>query len=156
MIKSKDFTIFQIRYYADGINVRKGIFGNDSNRVQHHQRAEDYNKFFWQMVEQVTGRKSKYYSLKYFLSSRECAVEELFDKYDILIPDSEEYYYWFIPIHMPELSEWIQKNCNLPFKVVKRSPYSSCLNNSKTNWRREQAEAFTKEHLPQLNEEDYE
>ncbi len=143
---SKDYTIFKIRYYADGINVRKGIFNGDD--IEHHQRAKEYNNFFWQMVEKATGHPLKYWATKYFLSSRECATEELHDLHDIYIPESEEYYYWFIPIYMTELTEWIQSNCKLPFKIVKRSTYSSCLNNDKTNWRRMDAEAFTKKHLP--------
>ena len=151
MKKSKDYTIFKIRYYADGININKGIFGDDNSLVQHHQRAELYTRFFWEMVETVTGKSSEYYSLKYILSSRECATEELFDEYDILIVDSEQYYYWFIPNSMNEISEWVYNNCKLPFKVVKRSPYNTLLNREKTNWRRKEAEEFTKEALTHLN-----
>ena len=154
MNKSKDYTIFKIRYYADGINVRKGIFSNDDDkeqRQQHWDRAQEYTRFFWEMFEKSTGKSHKQYCMKYFLSSRECAIEELWADYDVLIPEAEEHYYWFIPKHMTELTEWIKDNCKLPFKVVRRSEYSSCLNNQKTTWRREDAEEFTKKNLANLN-----
>lgn len=147
--KSKDYIIFKIRYYADGINVRKGVFGDkedEMQRKQHWYRANEYIKFFWSMFEKVTNIDHTYYSKKYFLSSMECAVEELFEKYDILIPDAEEYYYWFIPKKEHVFIEWIHNNCTLPFKIVKRSEYSSCLNNSKTTWKRSRVEKWYTEN----------
>lgn len=153
MRKSKDFNIFKIRYYADGINIRKGIFSkkDDAEQTkQHWDRAQEYTKFFWEMFEKVTGKPHKQYCMKYFLSSSDCGVEELWADHDIFIPQSEESFYWFIPKHMTELTEWIKENCKLPFKVVTRSEYSSCLNNQKTDWRRKDAEEFTKKHLPNL------
>ena len=153
MRKSKDYTIFKIRYYADGINIHKGVFGDNDNirqAEQHRKRVNDYLSFFWQMVEKVTSRSFKHWLLKYFLSSSECAIEELFAEYDILIPNSEEYYYWFIPKHMTELIQWVKENCNLPFKIVTRCEYSSCLNKDKTDWKRKGAEEFIKKHLPNV------
>jgi len=143
--KSSDYTIFKIRYYADGIDVVKGKFDGDDN--QHWERAQEYNKFFWEMVEKVTGYPHKYWALKYLLSSRECATEELHDKYDIIIPESEEYYYWYIPKSMSSISKWVEENCKLPFKIVIKSPYGSSLNREKTDWRRKESEEFTKKHL---------
>lgn len=143
-----DYTIFKIRYYADGINVIKGKFEGDDE--QHWNRAQEYNKFFWEMVEKVTGKYQKDWSLEYFLSSKECAVEELWDKWDILIPESEEYYYWFIPNKMTDLIDWIKNNCKLSIQVVNRSPYSSLLNREKTTWKRDSAREFTKKNLPKL------
>ena len=143
-MKSTDFTIFKIRYYADGIDVVKGKFDGDDK--QHWDRAQEYTRFFWEMFERVTGVEHKDWIRKYFFSSRECATEELHDKYDIIIPESEENYYWYIPNTMGDLIQWIKDNCNLPFQIVRRSPYSTIINRDKTTWRREQAEKFAKEH----------
>jgi hypothetical protein len=65
--------------------------------------------------------------------------EELYDKYDILIPETEEYYYWFIPNDMIDLIDWVKDNCSLPFQIVRRTPYSSLIGREKTTWRREDA-----------------
>lgn len=154
MKKPKDFNIFRIRYYADKVNVRKAIFLQDDDleqHKQHHERAEDYNNLFWQMVEKVTSIPHEQWAIKYFLSARECAIEELWDKHDILIPQTEEYFYWFIPKENTELTNWIQLNCKLPFKIIKRCEYSSCLDRKKTTWQREEAEKFTTENLSNLN-----
>ncbi len=149
MKKSSDYNIFKIRYYADGINVRKGKF--DCDDKQHRERAQEYNKLFWEMFEKVTGSPANYWRAKYFLSSKECAIEALHEKYDIMIPESEEYQYWFIPKSIPDISEWIKNNCKLPFKIIVRSPYSTTfINRGKTTWRREDAEEFTKNNLPNL------
>jgi hypothetical protein len=136
-MKSSDYTIFKIRYYADGINVIKGKF--DSDPQQHWDRAQSYNNLFWRMFENVSGITETDWRKDYFLSSKECAVEELYDKYDILIPETEEYYYWFIPNDMIDLIDWVKDNCSLPFQIVRRTPYSSLIGREKTTWRREDA-----------------
>lgn len=56
-LSASDYTIFKIRYYADGINVSKGKFEGDDK--QHWERGKEYNSFFWKMVEKVTNRTFK-------------------------------------------------------------------------------------------------
>ena len=153
MNRPKDFTIFKIRYYADGINVRKGIFSDSNNteqKRQHWERAKEYNSFFWTMVEKATGHPMVYWATQYFMSASECAREELFDRHTIYIPECEEHYYWFIPNSKTELIEWVKTNCQLPYKIVKRCSYSSNLNNEKTTWRRKQAEEFRKNTIEKV------
>lgn len=58
-----DYTIFKIRYYADGINVRKGKFDGDDK--QHWERAKEYNSFFWKMIEKVTNQNFDYWCIHY-------------------------------------------------------------------------------------------
>lgn len=149
-LRPSDYTIFKIRYYADGINVRKGQFDGDDK--QHWDRAQEYTKFFWQMVEKVTNKPHSEWIKDYFLSTNECVREELHEKYDIIIPESEEYYYWYIPNTMTELISWINENCKLPFQIVKRSPYNSILNREKTTWRRSNAKEFVVKNFNKFNE----
>lgn len=123
----KQYTILKIRYYADGINVRKGIFTDDNKtNVQHYERAKLYVELFWNMVFKVTGKKMIDYTFGF---NREQAIEELTTKHGIVIPEGEEYYYWHIPIENTELIEWVKTECKLPFKILKRSPYSHVLDN---------------------------
>ena len=136
-LRPSDYTIFKIRYYADGINVRKGKFDGDDD--QQWDRAQEYTKFFWEMFQKVTGKPHSDWVEEYFLSSRECAIEELHEKYDIIIPESEEYYYWYIPNTMDNIIQWVKDNCKLPFQIVRRSPYNSILDRPKTTWRRDDA-----------------
>lgn len=142
-LTSKDYTIFKIRYYADGINVRKGKFEGDDK--QHWDRAKEYGDFFWRFFEKTTGESHKEWVYKYFLSSRECAIEELHDIYDIIIPESEEYYYWYIPNKLADIIDWVKENCKLPFTIVKRAPSQWVFNVEKTTWKRESAAKRTAE-----------
>ena len=149
-LRPSDYTIFKIRYYADGINVRKGKFDGDDK--QHWNRAQEYTKFFWEMVEKVTGKPLSEWVKEYFSSTSECAREELHEKYDIIIPESEEYYYWYIPNTMGDLIQWVKDNCKLPFQIVRRAPYNSTLDRPKTTWRRDDARKFVLKNLKRFNE----
>ena len=150
----KDYTIFKIRYYSDAVNVVRGKFSEtDEDRQQAWDRAKQYQDFFWKMVEKVTGNPHEYWSVKYFLSSTDCSREELHELYDIIIPESEEYYYWYIPNTMTDLIEWIKSECKLPFQIVQRAPYNRVIQDrEKTTWRREEAEKFVKKHMPELSQ----
>lgn len=149
-LSPSDYTIFKIRYYADDINVSKGKFDGDEN--QQWERAQEYTKFFWQMVEKVTGKSHSEWVKEYFLSTKECALEELHEKYDIIIPESEEYYYWYIPNTLSDLIQWIGENCKLPFQIVRKSPYNSILDRPKTTWRRSDAKDFVVKNFNKFNE----
>lgn len=69
--------------------------------------------------------------MEYFLSSNECATEELFEKYGIYIPKSEEFYYWYIPNTLSDVIEWVKSECKLPFQIVQRAPYNQSLRTNK-------------------------
>lgn len=116
------YTIFKIRYYADNINVSKGIFPNDNEtKLQQYERAKECVRFFWDMVFKLTGKTVTDYKIFY---GKEEATKDLFLNHGIIIPEGEEYHYWHIPSDNIELVEWIKTECKLPFKVLKRSPYS--------------------------------
>lgn len=100
-----DFVIFKIRYYGD-------------NDQQHWQRAQEYNKFFWDMVFKITGFSSNYWVDEYGLGAQDCVKEELYEMFGILIPNSEEYEFIYVPKKLSGLIEWIKKNCKLPYTIA--------------------------------------
>lgn len=140
-LKSSDYNIYKIKYYGD----------NGRTDKQHHERAIAYIGFFWKMVERVTGHSFSYWNDKYFLHATECAIEELHEQYKIIIPESEEYYHWYIPKSMSRVSSWVEQNCKLPFKKLLRAHFSATnLNREATTWKRESASARTKTNLNSL------
>lgn len=143
--KSSDFNIYKIRYYADGINFKKNK-PDVYDEKQHWERAQEYNKFLWQLIEKVTKKSMKKWTEEYFLSSRDCAIEELYDKYDVIIPEGEIFSYWYIPKSMVDICEWIEGNCKLPFKKLIKAPMGNIRNRQKTTWRRDTA----KKSLPDI------
>jgi len=148
-LSASDYTIFKIRYYSDGINVSKGKFEGDDK--QHWERGKEYNSFFWKMVEKVTNRTFKDWIKEYSFYPSECATEELFEKYKIYIPESEEFYYWYIPNTMTDIIEWIKSDCKLPFTIAIRAPYNRVLSERQpTTWRRDKAREFTIKNLSNL------
>lgn len=142
-VRASDYITFKIRYYADGINVRLGKFQGDNK--QHHERGAEYIRFFWEMVEKVTGHAMKYWYNKYLSMTMDCIKEELHEKYGIIIPEGEEHYLWYIPINMVDLINWIEMNCKLPFKKLVRPPMTNIRNREVTTWRREESEKFKNE-----------
>jgi hypothetical protein len=82
-----------------------------------------YSRFFHKMVFEVS-TIDIFYKHGYSLESIKVL---LFEVYGIYIPDSESGHYWFIPNEHSELIEWFRKNCDFPYKELKRSNYSTVL-----------------------------
>ena len=116
--KMSDYTIFKIRYYADGVDIVKGVFDDDKN--QGWERAKLLNTLFSDFVEFITKKPVSYWMGKYGFGYTDCMKEELHESYGIIIPNSEEYDYWFIPNEMKDVIEWVKSNCKLPYSIVKK------------------------------------
>ena len=138
--KSSNYHIFKIRYYADGINVRKREFNGDIK--QGYERGKEYFELFWSMVAKITGHPFEYWNDEYFFYAKECAIEELCEKHDIYIPVSGEYYYWYVPKTFTDMPAWMELNCKLPFKKLIRA--HMVLDYEPTTSQREEARKKTK------------
>lgn len=136
-----NYNIYRVRFYADGINVVKGKFDGDDQ--QHRQRAKDYNNLYWELVEKVTGKDWKYYHNTYMMYTTESVNEILKEEYDIRIHGGEEYYWWFIPKTLTEISDWIEGEKRLPIRKMLRSPNFFSLNDPPSNFFRTQGLEFT-------------
>lgn len=120
--KCKDYHIIKIKIYASKYLLDK--YHNDKNNdkkplpKQHWERAQQYTKFFWEFFTFVTKITSKEWHAKYFFDSKECAFEELQDKYGILNSDAEGERIFLIPKGREEIFEWLKENVRLPYTVV--------------------------------------
>ncbi len=121
--KTSDYTIFKIRYYADGVNVRKGIFKGDDKQAW--DRAKLLTSLFGDMVEFVTKKPISFWIDKFGFGYTDCMKEELHEHFGIIIPNSEEYDYWFIPNELTDVINWIKENCKLPYTIAKRTEFSN-------------------------------
>jgi hypothetical protein len=147
--KKSDFNIYKIRVYADGIDVVKSKF--DGDPIQHNERSKEYVDFFGKMVEKVTGQSMRYYYTKYMFFAKESVVELLKADYDIRVVEGEEYNWWFVPKENKEVSDWIEKNCKLPFRKALRSPNFASLDSDSSDYWRKKAEELTKDYKMKNN-----
>lgn len=144
-----DYNIYKIRFYADGIDVVKGKFDGDEN--QHQQRAKDYNSLYWELVEKLTGKDWKYYHNTYMMFTIESVNEILKEEYDIRIHGGEEYYWWFIPKELTEISQWIENEKRLPIRKMLRSPNFLSLNDPPSDFFRKKGLEFTEKMKKKFN-----
>ena len=159
--KCKNYHIIKIRYYASEYLLKKHYNDPDHNKkhlpTQHMDRAKRYTEFFWEFFYHVTGIEKRDWHFKYSLESRECAYDELQEKFGILQSDAECEVILLIPKEKEEIFEWIKSNVNLPYKIVsvlKHIPFSFLYDNNNTT-RRQQSEEWTKEHImPLLNKKE--
>lgn len=124
-IDKRLFNIYKIRVYADGINILKSKY--DGDPVQHNERAKEYLSFFAKLVKKLTGKPMSYFYLRCTSFHQEIIKELLKKDYGIIVVTGEEYNWWFVPKNNKELSSWVEENCKLPFKIVKRCPNFSSL-----------------------------
>ncbi len=82
-IKCKDYIIIKIRTYADGINIRK--IEEHKGVDEQWERAKNYNKFFWDFVKKITGKKPIWFYETYMLNALDCTKEEMQDDFGIII-----------------------------------------------------------------------
>ena len=155
--KCKNYYIIKIRYYASKYLLDK--YYNDPNHnekplpKQHHERAKIYTYFFWKFFNHVTGIEDKDWYLKYSFESRECAKDELQDKFGILQSDAESEMIFLIPKDKEEIFKWVKENVNLPYKIVSVLKYIPLSFLYSDNYglhptRRKESEEWSKIHLP--------
>jgi hypothetical protein len=118
-IRCKDYFIIKIRYYADEKLLSK-CRDNMPLPQEHHDRAKEWNEFFWKFVERVTKTTQKEWRHKYLFDTRECAIEEIFELHGIFLQDNEGWENILVPISNTEIIEWIRENNKLPFKVPQK------------------------------------
>ena len=119
--KSKDYHIIYIRYYASKYLLKK--WEKNSNEPlpkQHSERARKYHDFFWKFFTHLTGIESKDWYTKYNFESKECASEELQERFGILKTNGESEDAFLIPKGKEDIFEWIKDNAELPYRVVTR------------------------------------
>jgi len=154
--KCKNFYIIKIRVYASKYLLDKS-YNNPSHSLpeQHRERARRYTEFFWEFFNHITGIKSVDWYLKYSFQSKECACDELQEKFGILKSDAECEKIFYIPKENVELFEWIKENVKLPYKVVsvlRNIPLKFLYNDNYglNTTRREESEEWTKIHIHSL------
>jgi hypothetical protein len=150
--KCKDYYIIKVRIYASKYLLDK--YHSDKNNrnkpypKQHRDRAVQYTKFFWEFFTHVTGINDKDWYFKYMFNARECALEELQDKYGILTSDAEAERIFLIPKEKEDLFEWFKENVGLPYKVVSVLKYLPLSFRYSDNYDlgnlRQESEEFTK------------
>jgi len=150
--KCKDYHIIKIRYYASEYLLKKHFSDSDTTKTclpeQHRERAKRYTKFFWEFFYHVTGIESKDMYLKYSFDARDCAYDELQEKFGILQSDAESEVIFLIPKGKEEIFEWIKENVKLPYNVVsilKHIPFK--FYHEVDTIRRKESEEFVKEHI---------
>lgn len=79
--------------------------------------------------------------------TNESVNEILREEFDIRIHGGEEYYWWFIPKSLPEISKWVEKECKLPIRKMLRSPNFFALESPPSNFFRLKALEFTRSNL---------
>jgi hypothetical protein len=88
---------------------------------------------------------------KYFMSARECAIEELWADHDILVDNREGWCWYYVPKNKPDLFQWIIDNSQeIKHKVMQRASINPKYV-SKTDWQRvdsaeQTAKFFSKIH----------
>ena len=124
--KCTDYHIIKVRIYASKYLLAKHYNDDNNNNKplpkQHWERAQQYTKFFWQFFTYVTGINNKDWYSKYMFDARECAFEELQDKYGILSSDAEAERIFLIPKGKEDILEWVKNNVELPYKIVSKIP----------------------------------
>lgn len=153
--KSKDYHIIYIRYYANKYLLKKYYDNPNHTNLpypkQQYERAEQYNKFIWELFTHLTGISHYDWGIKYSYMTRECAFDELGERFGILNSDAEGALILLIPKGKEEIFEWIKDNVKLPYKVVtilKHIPLSFLYdeNPGLNTWRRKESEEWSKEH----------
>lgn len=152
--KSSDYYIIKIKIYASKYLLDK--YYNDENKdnksfpKQHWERAQQYTAFFWELFTHVTGIKPNDWHSKYFFDSRECAFEELQDKYGILSSDAESQRIFLIPKDRKDIFDWIKDNVKLPYNVVtvlKHIPFKFYHDNYGLQNLRQESEEWNKKNV---------
>jgi len=116
---STDYNIIYIRYYASKYLLKKWeINSNQPLPNQHHERVRRYIEFFWEFFTHLTGIEGKEWRLKYSFEPKECAVEELQERFGILITHGENENAFLIPKGKEDIFEWIKDNVKLPYRIV--------------------------------------
>ncbi len=154
--KCKDYFIIRLRYYADKHILDKWHSTDGApTPKQHWNRAQEINRFFRAFFEQATNTTYTSFISEYMISTRECMIEELSTKYNIVISDGEVWKTWFIPKENTELIQWVLDNVTLPYTTPsKTGTHKLEYRENSSYWRdesREETIKFKKEHT-NLNE----
>lgn len=122
-IKTKDFFIFKLNYYADKkVLDRWHAYEGLPVPAQHIERAQLSNDFLWALAEKVTNKKQKEWREEFLFDTIECALEEMAETHQIyrwLFRDG--WYTYFIPKKHEDIISWVIKNIKSPYKILKRS-----------------------------------
>lgn len=126
-MKSDDYHIIKIQFYASKYLLNKWHEESETKNVaspkQHRDRADGIVKFFWEFFEKVTGISQRDWSHKYFICTKECALEYLQEEHDIyiLMFTSGVYTYLIPKKDNDDLYKWCIANITNPFEIGKRS-----------------------------------
>jgi hypothetical protein len=120
-MKSKDFYIFTVRFYASKYHVKKFLNGNTNSHMKHIEAANIYNEFFWKFIEKINGKRINDY-IKLYSTYREAATEEINEYNDIKVIESGDGYRTFIipKENNEQLFEWCKENAP-NFKLLTRT-----------------------------------
>jgi len=142
-MKSDDYHIIKIQFYASKYLLKKWHKANETENVaspkQHRDYADGIVKFFWEFFEKVTGISQRDWSHKYFICTKECALEYLQEEHGIfiLLFSSGVYTYLIPKKDNDDLYDWCIANITNPFKIGKRSFMPNYGNNyDKYSWRK--------------------
>lgn len=121
--KCKDYFIIKHRCYADARLLKKWE-GKPGLPKQHSERARDHNNYLWELISFITKKTQDDWFYEYIFDTRECAFEELEEKYGIFFSGGEGWSTLMIPKKHDEIIEWIKTNkTKVPSKVVSKLKY---------------------------------
>ena len=146
-IKCKDYHIISIRVHASNYLLKKWNDTGGHLPRQHWERTELHNDFIWKFIEKVTGKDRGWWHKEYMMSSRECAFEYLYEKFDIFTMQHGGHEQFLIPKKgNKELFDWMKDNINNPHRVLKRVALGlyGIKDHMKSTWQRDMAKEFTK------------
>ena len=141
-MRCKDYYIFKTRYYADEKLLDKWHNGGTQPQ-QHWDRAQNHNKFIWDLIKKVSGKDDKYWMMQYMSDSKECALDYIEENFDIKYSDSEGWITIFVPKSNEKIFKWCKINCKNPWKVLKKTRLGAFSYNRNLKWRREMSRDFT-------------
>jgi hypothetical protein len=142
-VKCKDYFIIKIQYYADKRLLKKWHEGGVMP-IQHWERAKEYVDFVWRFVEMATGEGTEYWHTKYMFDAKECAIEEVEEKYGIFYSGGEGWATFMIPLRHTKMIKWMKSNIQLPNKVVSRTNLVGYFSRLHRNCKRDMAHELKK------------
>lgn len=120
-LSTRDYYIIRLRINTTKYYLKKFHNYEQIGLIKQRDAVEKYLDFFWNFVNLITGRDSKYYYINYN-SSVDCAKEELND-FDIHVKLLRtDYDYYFIPKTEENISivRWMFENAKVDIKIVKK------------------------------------
>lgn len=142
-MKCKDYFIFKTRCHADK-KLLDEWYNGGTQPQQQWDRAQNHVSFWWDFIQEVTGKKMEFWLDKYAIDSKECAMDFIEENFGIIYIIIEGTDRLFIPKSNKILFEWCKDNCKNPWKVLQKTTLGVFNYPRDLQWKRENSEEFTK------------